>query len=132
VIPIDPDRGARSNLAIAGAVLDRGNGLIWFPEGQRSADGELQRFRPGIGLLLERFPRPVVLGSIRGSHEAMPLGRRLPRPHRIEIAFSEPIDPRRLAGEGGGEGAAGRIVDGLHERMVALQSAHARGERGGD
>ena len=36
-------------LAIARAALNSGEILVWFPEGWRSPDGEMQRFLPGIG-----------------------------------------------------------------------------------
>lgn len=85
VLPIDPQHGARISLTLAASVLTRSRGLIWFPEGQRSESGELQPFRPGIGILLERFPVPVVAVSIQGSHEAMQAGRLFPRLHRLRM-----------------------------------------------
>ncbi len=120
VIPIDPRRGARTNLALAGAVLKRGRGLIWFPEGQRSPDGRLQPFRPGIGRLLEQYPLPVVLVSIRGTHAAMPPGRHIPRPRSVTVRFGEPLDPGRLRRQGEGRSGADRIVHALQEHMRAL------------
>ena len=74
VLPIDQERGAGSSLALAAAVLKRGHCLIWFPEGERSPTGTLLPFRPGIGLLLARFPRPIVPVFILGTFEALPAG----------------------------------------------------------
>src|SRR5690606_9496408 len=59
-VPVDPRHAAASSLALAAAVLKRGDRLIWFPEGERSRDGQLKTFRPGIGLVLERHPLPAV------------------------------------------------------------------------
>jgi long-chain acyl-CoA synthetase len=123
VVPIDPHRGALSSLAFAGAVLDRGHGLIWFPEGGRSPTGELQPFRAGIGLLLKYFPVPVLPAVIRGSFEVMPLGRRLPRPGPVELHFGEILDPRQLADVG--ERSPRAIADALHEHVRGLQERAA-------
>ncbi|HKL48983.1 MAG TPA: AMP-binding protein, partial [Desulfuromonadales bacterium] len=57
-VPVDPDHAAISSLAFGAAVLRREHNLTWFPEGQRSPDGELRPFKPGIGLLLDRYPTP--------------------------------------------------------------------------
>jgi long-chain acyl-CoA synthetase len=124
VIPIDPQHGARASLALAAAVIARDRGLIWFPAGQRSPSGEPQPFRPGIGLLLERFPAPVVPVAIVGSHAALPPGRRLPRFNRISIHFGEAIDSRQLGEQSQGDSGSARIVDALEGRLRALL-AHA-------
>ncbi|MFZ3040632.1 MAG: AMP-binding protein [Thiobacillus sp.] len=125
VIPIDPQHGARSSLALAAAVLARERGLIWFPEGGRSESGELQPFRPGIGRLLERYPVPVVPVAIHGSYDALPPGRHIPRLRRLTLRFGEAIDPRHLAEAGQGDSAQARIVNALEARMKRLLALHA-------
>lgn len=117
IIPIDPEHGARSSLALAAAVLSRDRGLIWFPEGERSRSGELLPFRPGIGMLLQRFPVPVVPVFISGSHAALPPGRRIPHLGRISLRFGAALDPHELAKQGKGDDEAARIVDALHTHM---------------
>ncbi len=72
---IDPQRGSLSNLAFAAAALQRGNSLVWFPEGARSRTGTLQRFRPGIGLILQVRQVPVVPTWIIGSADALSIGQ---------------------------------------------------------
>ena len=120
VVPIDPHRAVFSSLAFGAAVLRLQEMLVWFPEGHRSHTGDLQPFRPGIGLLLNRFPVPVVPVFIRGTHEAMPPGKVWPRPGKIMIAFGKPLDPRELEHQGEGEQPQGRIVQALYEHVVEL------------
>jgi long-chain acyl-CoA synthetase len=122
VLPIEPERGIASSLALAAAVLERGDGLVWFPEGERSTSGELLPFRPGIGLLLRRFPRPAVPVYVHGTFEALPRGRRWPRRRPVTVTFGPPLDPRRLAGaEVSTEEAARRVVRGLEAAVAALR-----------
>ena len=122
VLPVTPERGAMSSLALGAAILKRGDGLVWFPEGERSPGGTLQAFRPGIGLLLARFPALLVPVYIHGSFEAMPRGQRWARPHAISVVFGAPIAPAELARQGTGKNESERIVSALRERVVALQT----------
>jgi long-chain acyl-CoA synthetase len=122
VVPIDPHRAVFSSLAFGAAVLRRRETLVWFPEGHRSHTGYLQPFRPGIGMLLHRFPVPVVPVFIRGTHEAMPPGKVWPRPGKIMVAFGIPSDPRDLEQHGEGDQPQGRIVQALHENVAELMS----------
>ena len=119
-LPIDQDQSALSGLALGAVTLDRGYNLVWFPEGSRSADGELKPFRPGIGLLLERFPVSVVPVYIDGTYEALPLGQKWPRLRRISVRFGTPLDPRELARQGKGQNDAKRITHALHEHLAEL------------
>src|SRR5262245_47329716 len=59
-VPVDRDGGGASGLRI---ILDRllaGGGIILFPEGTRTADGNLQPARSGIGLTVIKSDAPVV------------------------------------------------------------------------
>ena len=127
VLPIDQARGAGSSLALAAAALKRERCLIWFPEGERSPTGGLLPFRPGIGLLLARFPRSVVPVFIQGTHEALARGRWMIRPCPVAVTFGLPVDPRLLVPPGTPpEEAARRIMQAL-EAAVAKLGAPARG-----
>ncbi len=125
-LPVEHDRAAFSSLAAALVALRDGMSLIWFPEGQRSGDGRLQRFMPGIGALLSRSPATVVPAFIAGTFEAMPRGRRLPRPGRIEVVFAPPCNREALDRSGKGDRAETRIAEALHRRLEELQAMSER------
>jgi len=93
ILPIDPGSAPRRSLAIAAACLERGHSLIWFPEGERSPDGKLQRLRPGIGLVLAAQRVPVIPVWIDGTREVMPPGQRFPRPGKVRLIIGDPISP---------------------------------------
>jgi long-chain acyl-CoA synthetase len=120
-VPIDPRRGAISSLALAASVLKRGKGLIWFPEGERSPDGELQQLKPGVGVLLDAQPSKVVPVAIAGTQNALPPGSLVPRPlRRLQVIVGESVDTEALADEGKGDDRATRIVDALQQRLEEL------------
>jgi long-chain acyl-CoA synthetase len=124
-VPVDADRAVLSSVAFAAAILKRGRGLIWFPEGSRSTDGRLQRFKPGIGVLLDRFRVPVVPVVIEGAHEAWPPRETLPRRHPVRVRILPALDPARLAREGTGGTDAERVVAGLQASVEAALSPAA-------
>ncbi|HLT89306.1 MAG TPA: AMP-binding protein [Woeseiaceae bacterium] len=120
IFPVDPDRELGAGLDIGARALERELALVWFPEGRRSADGELQAFRRGIGILLERTRAPAVPVRIRGAWEALPVGKKWPRPRRITVRFGKPAAVEFLRAEGRGEDPASRIADGLERRLRDL------------
>lgn len=122
VLPVDPEKGAASALALAAAALDQGDNLVWFPEGRRSADGQLLALRPGLGLLLARSPLPVVPVHIAGAFEAMPLGKHWPRCSHIRVIFGPPLDTHRILADAG-EAAPAQITEALAARLAAMRKA---------
>ena len=99
---------------------ERGNVLILFPEGTRSADGRLGDFRPGIGSLLAGLDVPVVPCAVLGAHRAMPKGSIFPRPRRVQLIVGT---PRCYIDEGAGKESARRITRELHDTVEELLCA---------
>ncbi|MFQ6017946.1 MAG: AMP-binding protein [Kiloniellaceae bacterium] len=128
IFPLD-ERFPDSSLAMGSAILARGNVLAWFPEAWRSPTGELQRFLPGIGRLLARSGVPVVPVVIRGTFEAMPRWRRLPRPHRIRVTFGYPLETAKLEASGHGATPESRIAEALRHEVAQLGRESAPEER---
>jgi long-chain acyl-CoA synthetase len=117
VVPVDSERAGLSSLAFGAAVLGRGRNLVWFAEGERSRTGSLQPFKPGVGLLLDHYPVPVVPVFIRGTYEAMPRGRFLRRFEKVTVTFGEPFDPRGFEEDGA---SREQVVEELHGRVLEL------------
>ncbi len=85
-----------------GDVLADGWSLLIFPEGTRSTDGWMGRFRMGAAYLACEHGVPVVPVAHRGTFAAMPRGQGWP-----ESRASAADDPlRRAAGAGSGRDAA--------------------------
>jgi len=64
---------------VARGVLDGGGVLCIFPEGTRSATGEMADPKPGVAMLATRSGVPVLPVGISGSDNFLGRGRRLPR-----------------------------------------------------
>jgi long-chain acyl-CoA synthetase len=126
VLPIEQDRAAFSSIAMSLIVLDEGKNLIWFPEGERSRDGRLHRFRTGIGLVLARRPIQTVPMLIDGTFEAMPTGRRFPRFKRLKILIGRPLAPDALEKAGRGSSREERIASGLHDVVEQLRQTESQ------
>ncbi len=80
------------DLRVANEVMAQNNGLLVFPEGTRSLDGNLQPFKPGVLSLLIYGPNvPIIPTYIEGTYHALPKGKNLPQKHPIRIVFGEPL-----------------------------------------
>jgi 1-acyl-sn-glycerol-3-phosphate acyltransferase len=89
-VPVDRERGDVSAFKAILRVLQSGNRLIIFPEGTRTADGNLQPARAGIGMVIAKTKAPVIPARIFGTFEALPRtgGLKL-RP--VTVVFGSPI-----------------------------------------
>ena len=80
------------DLRVANEVMAQHNGLLVFPEGTRSLDGNLQPFNPGVLSLLIYGPSvPIIPAYIEGTYHALPKGQNFPKKHPVRIVFGEPI-----------------------------------------
>lgn len=120
VLPIDQRSRPLANLALGAAALARGDSVVWFPEGDRSRNGKLQPFQPGIGLILTAHPVPVVPILIEGTFDALPRGAFWPRKRRIRVSFGEALNPDELAGDAKGSDRFRQIAKKLHDHVARL------------
>jgi 1-acyl-sn-glycerol-3-phosphate acyltransferase len=93
--PVERGAGERATLKAKQLIRDGWN-IIVFPEGTRSVDGWLQRFRHGTARLALDMGMPVVPIAIVGAYAAMPKGRSWPKPGRppIRVRYGKPLFPR--------------------------------------
>jgi long-chain acyl-CoA synthetase len=75
----------------AGKAMDHGYNVLVFPEGTRSASGELARFRPGIGLLTKQCGAAVLPVALTGLGELKTAGRGWFRSGQLAVRVGEPI-----------------------------------------
>ena len=93
-IPVDRDGGqALSAIKRVLRVLKEDRGLILFPEGTRSPDGNLQMAKPGVGMIACSTQVPVVPVRIFHSFEAFGKGRGVQLGTPVSVVFGPPIPP---------------------------------------
>ena len=93
-IPVDRDGGQDvSAIKRVLKALKEDRGLILFPEGTRTPDGNLQPAKAGVGFIAVKTQVPVVPVRIFGSYEAFGKGRRLRLGTPVSVIFGRPIQP---------------------------------------
>ena len=73
-------------------VFSAGGTVLFFPEGHRSRDGQLQRFYSGAFKAAISTGVSLVPLCIDGTDHLLPPGRRLLRPCHVRLRALEPID----------------------------------------
>jgi 1-acyl-sn-glycerol-3-phosphate acyltransferase len=71
--------------------LRQGRVVVVFPEGTRSRDGGLGRFRSGAFRLATAAGVPVVPAAIVGTADVLPVTGVLPRRRPCEVRFGAPV-----------------------------------------
>jgi long-chain acyl-CoA synthetase len=100
LISDDPSR-AQEALRHAGRLADRGYSTLLFPEGERTWDGRLLPFRPGVGVMVERLRLPVVPLLIQGLFEIWPRTQERPVRGKANLWIGDVI--KMTPGESAGD-----------------------------
>jgi 1-acyl-sn-glycerol-3-phosphate acyltransferase len=121
VIPVDQEGGDRSALKALIRTLRAGGGVLVFPEGSRTLDGNLQPALPGVGFVIAKTLAPVVPMRIFGAHDALPRGGGKIRFCPITIVIGEPIRFTAADLEPSGKDLYQRLSDRVMNAIAALQ-----------
>jgi len=91
VFPLPQKSGFRKSFEFVGELMDRGYSVLVFPEGRRTPDGEMKRFKDGIGLLTKSLGVPVVPARIEGLYELKVSRKFFARPRQIVVSIGDPM-----------------------------------------
>jgi 1-acyl-sn-glycerol-3-phosphate acyltransferase len=95
---VDRRHPGRKIFSWASRLTSSGLSLIVFPEGTRSRDGRVARFKGGSFFLALEAGLPVVPISVIGSRHVMLKGRLTAYPGDVRLIVHAPIDTHGLAG----------------------------------
>ena len=127
--PVARDKLDRRALETAVEVLERGDVLIVFPEGSRQEGPKLQPLFVGVAWLSAKTGAPVVPLGIGGSQKVMPIGKIMPRPHRIRMILGEPMPPPQTGGSVAGSSAVGESATDSSAAGKSAAGGSARASR---
>jgi 1-acyl-sn-glycerol-3-phosphate acyltransferase len=123
-VPVDRKgaRGGQRSIEKAARLMRaRGYSYLVFPEGTRSRDGRLQRFKRGGFFLALAAGAPIVPVTIRGTFELMPRGRFFVRPGLVRVEFHEPVATRGHTVQ-----TMARLMDGVRDAIASERGEVAK------
>jgi 1-acyl-sn-glycerol-3-phosphate acyltransferase len=121
-IPVDRDGGQDvSAIKRVLKALKDDRGLILFPEGTRTVDGNLQPAKPGVGFIAIKTQVPVVPVRIFGSYEALGKGRGLRLGTPVTVVFGKPMPPAAYDDPKAGKERAQRASERIMAEISRLQ-----------
>jgi 1-acyl-sn-glycerol-3-phosphate acyltransferase len=120
-IAIDRQDRASAIRSLSGAVQPIRNGasIILFPEGTRSRDGRLARFKRGAFHLALDAGVPVVPVAISGTFQVIRPRSLIVRPGPVHVTFAPPIDVAAFAGDP--DGLMAKVRSEIASRLPADQ-----------
>lgn len=100
LVPVDPDANLTKAMQAGAFGLGAGKILVLFPEGERSIDGQIKKFKKGAAILSQNCQAPIVPVALGGIYEVWPRGRSfrwsalLPGSGaRVTVHFGAPLPP---------------------------------------
>ena len=76
--------------------IRQGASVVFFPEGTRSKDGNLQKFHKGGAVIAIRSGVPILPVTVNGSRFVLPKGTLALMPGKIQVVVGDSIDPGRF------------------------------------
>ncbi len=111
--PFPQGSAYRASLEYTGELLDAGQWILIFPEGEVSEKGEIKHFRGGISIIAEQTGSPIYPVGIKGMHRVMPPGKHLPRRGKVDVFIGKPLQYR-----GGGHEAFSRKAENAVKKLL--------------
>lgn len=98
LIPVDPDSNLIPAMQAGAFGLAHGKVLVLFPEGERSIDGTVKKFKKGAPILSQHLHVPIVPVAIKGVYELWPRNRGINwslvwpwSGHHVDIVIGKPM-----------------------------------------
>ena len=114
IILMDINKNVRQSIQEMCAVLKKGKNIVIFPEGTRSRDNKMKKFKETFAILNKELNVPIVPVAIEGSESACYGGSIIPKFwKKIDIEVLEPVMP-----------SADQSVESLRDKVAALIEKH--------
>jgi long-chain acyl-CoA synthetase len=94
--PLDRADNPREAMREASGLLESGRTILLFPEGTRTASGEMGDFRPAVAYLALKHGVDILPLYVEGTYRSMPRGSFVPRNRRLSVRIGPPLDAAHL------------------------------------
>ncbi len=101
--------------------LHAGKPLCIFAEGTRTLDGNLQKAKKGVGMLLYNARVPVIPAFIDGTFQSMPKGKWFPKPGKVTVSYGPAIPLEDLYAMEPEKPTYAKIAERVTEHISKLQ-----------
>jgi 1-acyl-sn-glycerol-3-phosphate acyltransferase len=86
-------RKAQKSLFEAEEILKHNRSLVIFPEGSRTADGKIDKFKKGAFRIAVEQGLPIAPITLNGPYNVMKIGSFDIMPHKMEMIIHKPVYP---------------------------------------
>jgi len=121
-VPIDRTSGtaARDALDTGTRILGEGKLLGIYPEGTRSPDGRLYRGKTGLARMALESGAAVIPLVMIDTEKIQPIGKKIPRIHKVHIRVGVPLDFSRYEGMSGDRFVERSMTDEVMYELMLL------------
>ncbi|MDA2945125.1 MAG: lysophospholipid acyltransferase family protein [Actinomycetota bacterium] len=119
-IPVTRGTADREALRRSVAVLEAGDPLVLFPEGERKSGSVVQPMFDGAVYVALKAGVPIVPVGIGGSEMVMPKGARFVFPRKVRVVVGEPLMPETSSGGRVSRSELSRQSERLHAELQRL------------
>jgi long-chain acyl-CoA synthetase len=124
LVPVDPDANLVPAMKAGAFGLRHERILMIFPEGERSIDGTVKRFKKGAPILSRYLNVPIIPVALRGAYEVWPrnasfqwAGALPGQRHHVRVAFGPPFHVRPEESDAEAAARLRDVVDALWQRI---------------
>ena len=119
--PVSRGTADREALKRSIAVLQAGEPLVLFPEGERKVGPIVQPLFDGATYIAVKAGVPIIPVGIGGSERAMPKGAKFIRPRKLHVVVGKPIQAASIAGSPKDQrDAARQLTADVHAELQRL------------
>jgi 1-acyl-sn-glycerol-3-phosphate acyltransferase len=119
--PVSRGTADREALKRCIAVVEQGEPLVLFPEGERKSGPLVQPLFDGATFVAVKAGVPIVPVGIGGSERAMPKGAKFISPRKVHVVIGKPIETASVTGSPKAQrDAARQLTIELHAELQRL------------
>ncbi|MCI6151795.1 MAG: AMP-binding protein [Fusobacterium perfoetens] len=93
IILVDINKNLINSLQLLGKAIKSGYNIVIFPEGTRTRDGKLGKFKKFFAILAQELNIPIVPFVIKGAYDLYPPSAKYPRSGKVSIEFLDKVYP---------------------------------------